>query len=203
VAQQVEGGDLLGDARRMGGRELIDAVAETDVLGALAGGGEEYFRCRRVRVLFEEVVLHLPRVIVAELVGQLQLIEGVVVELAFVVLLPGTRQLQLIENPELHSLLLLGDRRCGPGSRSGSRAAVSGGTEYRHCPAVSSCRNQKAISHAVTRSFSSSRARFAQARASGGESRMRGSARASISARASRSDRNTANPSVRPLAVCR
>ena len=41
VAEQVERGDPLGDAGRVVGGELDDAVAEPDVLRALAGGGEE------------------------------------------------------------------------------------------------------------------------------------------------------------------
>jgi hypothetical protein len=44
AAQQIEHGDPLGDTRGMIGRELQNAVAEPDVLGALAGGAEERFR---------------------------------------------------------------------------------------------------------------------------------------------------------------
>ena len=40
-----------------------DAVAEADVLGALAAGGEEHLGRRRVAVLLEEVVLDLPHVL--------------------------------------------------------------------------------------------------------------------------------------------
>ena len=65
VAEQVEHGDALGDAGGMVGGELEDAVAEADVLGALAGGGEERFRRRAVRVFLEEVVLDHPGVVVA------------------------------------------------------------------------------------------------------------------------------------------
>src|SRR5204863_8588439 len=39
VADQVERGDALGAARRMGRRQLHYAVREADALGALAGGG--------------------------------------------------------------------------------------------------------------------------------------------------------------------
>ena len=76
VGDEVEAGDFLGDARRMVGRELDDAVAQPDVLGALAGGGEEHLGLRRVRVLFEEVMLDLPRVVVAELVGEFDLVSA-------------------------------------------------------------------------------------------------------------------------------
>ena len=43
VAEQIEHGDALGDARGMIGGELENAVAEPDVFGALAGGGEKDF----------------------------------------------------------------------------------------------------------------------------------------------------------------
>ena len=44
IAQQIEHGHPLGDPGRMVGGELKDAVTEPDILGALAGGGEEKFR---------------------------------------------------------------------------------------------------------------------------------------------------------------
>ena len=44
LLKQVEHGDALGDAGGVVGGELEDAVAEPDVLGALAGGGEERLR---------------------------------------------------------------------------------------------------------------------------------------------------------------
>ena len=77
VAEEVERADPLGDPRRVVGRQLHDAVAEADVLRPLAGGGEEHLGRRRVAVLLEEVVLHLPRVVVAEPVGELDLVEPV------------------------------------------------------------------------------------------------------------------------------
>ena len=69
LVEQIEHRDALGDTRRMIGGELEDAVAEPDVLGALARGGEEGFRRGRVRVFFEEVMLDHPGVVVAEPVG--------------------------------------------------------------------------------------------------------------------------------------
>ena len=71
--QQVERRDALGDAMRLVGGELDHAVAEPDALGALAGGAEEHLGRGGVRVLLEEVVLDLPGVVVAELVGELDL----------------------------------------------------------------------------------------------------------------------------------
>ena len=62
----------------------------------------------RVGVFLEEVVLDLPGVVVAELVGQLELVERILVEPVLVALLPGPRQLQLVEDAELHALFLPG-----------------------------------------------------------------------------------------------
>ena len=92
VGHQVERGDAFGDALRRVGGELHDAVAEPDVLGALAGGAEEHLGGRRVRIFLEEVVLDLPGVVVAEPVGQLDLVERVLIELALVVRAPWARQ---------------------------------------------------------------------------------------------------------------
>src|SRR3954454_24619083 len=69
VREQIKHRDFLGDARGMVRRELEDAVAEPDLLGALAGGREERFRRRRVRVFFQEMMLHHPGVVIAEPVG--------------------------------------------------------------------------------------------------------------------------------------
>jgi hypothetical protein len=66
VGDQIERRHLLRHPRRVVGGELDDAVAETDVLGALAGGPQEHFRRRGVGILLEEVMLHLPRVVVAQ-----------------------------------------------------------------------------------------------------------------------------------------
>src|SRR6187399_622609 len=41
VAEEIEHGNALCDTDWIVGGDLEDAVAETDVLGALAGGGEE------------------------------------------------------------------------------------------------------------------------------------------------------------------
>ena len=39
--EDIEGGDFFGHPLRLVGGELDDAVAEADILGALAGGAEE------------------------------------------------------------------------------------------------------------------------------------------------------------------
>ena len=44
VAEQIEHGHALGDAGRVVGGELEDAVTEPDVLGSLACGSEGRFR---------------------------------------------------------------------------------------------------------------------------------------------------------------
>ena len=78
-------------------------MAEADPFGALASGGEEDLGRRRVRVLLEEVVLHLPRVVVPEPVGQLDLVEGLLQQSVLAVLVPRPRKLVLIKDPELHA----------------------------------------------------------------------------------------------------
>ena len=77
----------MRSATRCGGLVVSwhDAVAEPDVPGPLAGRAEEDFRRGRVRVFLEEVVLDLPRVVVAEPVGQLHLGQRVLVKLPLVV----------------------------------------------------------------------------------------------------------------------
>ena len=67
-----------------GGREVHDAEAQPDVLGALARCGQEDLGRRRVTVFLEEVVLGQPDGGEAGLVGELDLIESVLEELAFV-----------------------------------------------------------------------------------------------------------------------
>ena len=74
VGKQVECAHALGHPRRVIGSELDDAVRQADLLRALAGCRQEHLRSRGVRVLLEEVVLDLPGVVVAELVGQLDLV---------------------------------------------------------------------------------------------------------------------------------
>ena len=57
---------------------------------------------RRVAVLLEEVVLHLPDVFDSERVGELDLLERVLEKHVFRVLGPGARELVLVEDAELH-----------------------------------------------------------------------------------------------------
>src|SRR5438552_199945 len=84
------------------GGELEDAVAEPDLFGALAGGGEERFRRGRVRIFFQEMVFHHPGMVIADLVGGLELGQRVLVEPELVALFPWARQLQLVKDAEFH-----------------------------------------------------------------------------------------------------
>jgi hypothetical protein len=54
---------------------LDNAVSKADLSRPLAGGAEEDLWGRRMRVLLQEMMLDLPGVVVAQLVGQLDLIE--------------------------------------------------------------------------------------------------------------------------------
>src|SRR5260370_32972675 len=105
VRHQVERGDALGAARRMRRRQLHDAVAEADLPGALRRRREEHLRRRRMRIFLEEMVLHLPGVVVAEAVGQLDLVERILVEPQLAAFLPRARQLQLVEDAKFHRWL--------------------------------------------------------------------------------------------------
>jgi len=68
----------------MVGGQLDDAVAEANALGPLARRGEEDFGLRRVGILLQEVMLDLPRIVVAELVGELYLGQSILIELLLV-----------------------------------------------------------------------------------------------------------------------
>src|SRR5262249_6281824 len=90
--EQVERGAAVGDAMRLVGGELNYAVAEPNALGALAGGAEEDLGCGGVRVLLQEMMLDLPGVVVAKLVGELDLGERVLQQLILAHRAPGPRQ---------------------------------------------------------------------------------------------------------------
>src|SRR5579883_1716506 len=107
---------------RLIGGELDHAVAEPDALGALAGGAEEYFRRGRVRVFLEKVMLDFPRIVVAELVGQLDLRQRILQELVLALRSPRPRQLMLVENAEFHDYFLIDNLIL----RSGRRPRLEG-----------------------------------------------------------------------------
>ena len=102
LAEEIEHRDALGDARRMIGGELENAVTEPDVFGALAGGGEKGFRRRRMRIFFQKMVFHHPGIVVAKPVGGFQLRQRVLIKLQLIAGLPRARQLQLIKDAEFH-----------------------------------------------------------------------------------------------------
>jgi hypothetical protein len=88
------------------GGELENAVAEPDVPGALAGGGEKGFRRWRMRIFFEKMMFHHPGIVVAKPVGGLELRQRVLVKLQLIAGSPRARQLQLIKDAELHVVSL-------------------------------------------------------------------------------------------------
>src|SRR5215813_2857461 len=105
-AEQIEHRDALGDARRVVGGELKDAMAEPDLFRPLTSCREKRFWRRRVGIFFQEMVLHDPRVVVAEPVGGLELRQCILLKPELVAFLPWTWQLQLIKDAEFHDALL-------------------------------------------------------------------------------------------------
>src|SRR5580692_6354438 len=94
-------------------------MTQSNVFGTLGGSAEEDFGGRRVRVLFQEVMLDFPCVVVTKPVGQLDLSESVLIQNPLVIDTPWTWQLQFIKDPELHGwfpVRLLGCE-CATGSR--------------------------------------------------------------------------------------
>ena len=96
---------LLGDPSGVidAGWELHDAVAEPYPLRSLARCGEEHLGRRGVRVLLEEVVLHLPDAVEARALGHLNLLQRILEQAALGVLAPRPRELMLVEEAESHS----------------------------------------------------------------------------------------------------
>ena len=88
VGHQVEAGDAFGHALRRVGGELHDAVAEPDVLRPLAGRAEEHLRRRGMGILLQEMVLDLPRVVVAKPVRQFDLRQRILIQRLLVARLP-------------------------------------------------------------------------------------------------------------------
>ena len=107
--QDVERRRPLGDLDRMVelGHADHDAVADLDVLGQHGAGGEEQLGRRAVRIFLEEVVLDGPHMIEAQLVGQLHLLEAVVVDGPLFLRRPRTRNGNLVEQAELHPAVSL------------------------------------------------------------------------------------------------
>src|SRR5262249_294287 len=102
--QQGERGGALGDLDGM--IELRhahhDAMADLDALGDHGTGRQEQLGRRAVRIFLEEVVLDRPYVVEAQLVGELYLLEAVVVDRALGLARPRARHGNLVEQAELH-----------------------------------------------------------------------------------------------------
>ena len=79
IADQVKRRNALGDAGGMidVGRHLHDSVADPNILRPLAARGEKHFRRGGMRVLFEEMMLSRPDVVVAQAVGKFDLLKSV------------------------------------------------------------------------------------------------------------------------------
>ena len=77
-------------------------MAQADLLRALAGSGKEHLGLRGVGVFFQKMVLHFPGIMVAKLICQFDLGQGVLIQLVFGVRFPGPRALQFIKNAEFH-----------------------------------------------------------------------------------------------------
>ena len=58
-----------------------------------------------MRILFQEVVLDFPGVVEAELVSELDLVEGLLEELVLAVFVPVSGQLMFVEDAEFHAVI--------------------------------------------------------------------------------------------------
>ena len=86
----------------MYGRRLHDAVADANVLGALAHRGKKYFGRRGVRIFFQEVMLGGPDVVVSALIGQDGLFERVLEQRVLGIASPGTGELMFVKTAKFH-----------------------------------------------------------------------------------------------------
>jgi hypothetical protein len=104
VAQQIERGNALGDARRVINirRRLHDAVSDANVLGALAHRGEKHFGRRGVRVFFQEVMLGGPDIVVSALIGQDGLFQRVLEQRMLGIADPGPGELMFVKTAKFH-----------------------------------------------------------------------------------------------------
>jgi hypothetical protein len=105
VGDDVEDRGAFGDPDRVVelGDADHDAVPDPDALGLHRARRQENLGCGAMGILFEKMVLHRPHVVKPELVGEANLLEGVLVDLVLGLGRPGPRHGQLVEDPELHS----------------------------------------------------------------------------------------------------
>ena len=104
---------------------LADAVTQANALRALRRGREKHLWRGRVGVFLEEVVLDLPRVVDAQPVRDLYLLQRVLKQLQFDAVRPWPRQLMLVKNSKLHDDFL-DEKRQDP-QRTGCCRSVSAG----------------------------------------------------------------------------
>ena len=106
VGYEVKRCQALGSTGRMivVGDDLANPVPEPDTAGARGGGGEKHFRGGAMRILFEEVVLHLPGIVNAGCICEHHLFERVMYKAMVAVLLPWLGQLQFVEDAKSHSM---------------------------------------------------------------------------------------------------
>src|SRR6476646_11361709 len=104
TGDKIERGDAFGYPRgvvEVGGK-LYDAVAEPDVARTLARRRQKDLGCARMRVLFQEVMLHFPYRCETEAIGQLDLLQSIAQKVFFGVFGPGPRHLMFVEKTEAH-----------------------------------------------------------------------------------------------------
>jgi hypothetical protein len=104
VRNDVERRKALRSARRVVviRNDLPDPVRKANAFRPGSSRREEHFRRRRMRVLVEEMVLDFPRVVVAETVGERDLLERLVEQAPLVVRRPRPGELHLVEDAESH-----------------------------------------------------------------------------------------------------
>src|ERR1700759_1307277 len=78
-------------------------MTQPDVLRPLACGAGKHLGGRGVRVLLKEMMLHHPGIVVAKLIGELELLERLLQQVVFAGRRPWPRQLMLIEHAKLHA----------------------------------------------------------------------------------------------------
>src|SRR6516164_2097663 len=100
-------------------------MSEADAPRTLGRGSKEHLRGRRMRVFLEKVVLHLPGIVNAQAVRQLDLIQRVLEEAELGARLPGTWQLMLIEDPEFHVRSFTGPALRGRNAKEVSQYCAS------------------------------------------------------------------------------
>ena len=108
VAEDVQHGGAFGDADRVVvlGWQQGHGVADADALGALGDGAVEHFGGGAVGELAQEVVLHGPEVLEADLVGQVHLGQHLLVALRFDAGVMGLGNLDLIHQAKFHASIL-------------------------------------------------------------------------------------------------